>query len=616
MSYNADSIRHLDTREAMREKIPMYLGSADLEGMYQALKEIINNSTDEALAGYGNKIDIQINENSGYVSITDEGRGIPFSCENGHNTLVAIFTEAHTGGKFDKNSYKNSSGLNGIGGTAVCMSSYEFTVQSRRDGTAATAKFKQGILMEYKEEPTTLPTGTTITFKPDSEVFINTTENFSFDRICDEIKNIAYLNKGIHFNITAVDDNNKEIKKKEFYSEHGIADFIVDIAKKPLMKKPIICSATDGIDEVEVAFLWTGGTENSYVFANGLYCCSGGSPITAAKRTFTNSIKKISNQSFSPESIRRGLVYAINCKVREPSFSNQTKNNILNPSLGTLTTKALKEGLEEFSRIPECSNIIEMMSRFEKAEKAADRARENALKQDSEISKELRKKTVLAGKLADCRYHDEKSQLIVVEGLSALGGIVKSRNSDYTAAFPLTGKILNVLKSTEDEQFSNEVLKNLHTAIGAGFNHNFNMKKMRYGRIVFVCDADEDGYSIMCLLLAFMYKYYPELLRQKKIFWGQTPLFKVTTKQNKIYYAYTEKELESLPDGDILRAKGIGELEPEDFKNTLFSEKGRYIPFSFEDAEKANYYFDVLLGENIEERKKYISKNADFDALD
>ena len=236
--YTAENIKHLDTRNAMRQRIQMYLGSDDTDGIYQAFKEIINNSTDEALAGYGNKIHIQVDEEHNSIQVRDYGRGVPFGIIDGRNILVAIYTESHTGGKFDKGAYKNSSGLNGIGGTAVCMSSKTFFVKSIRDGKIAEAKFKEGNLIDYSEKTNnTNETGTIVGFIPDKEVFQNMTETFTYDRICAEIKNISYLNKGIKFVIESVDG-----RKQEFYSENGIADFIKDNVKTPLMKYPIIFS--------------------------------------------------------------------------------------------------------------------------------------------------------------------------------------------------------------------------------------------------------------------------------------------------------------------------------------------------------------------------------------
>jgi DNA gyrase subunit B len=245
--YGIDDISHLETREAMRKRINMYLGSDDTEGIYQALKEIINNSTDEALAGYGDRIDIILEEESNTITVRDYGRGVPFGIKDGKNVLVAIYTESHTGGKFDKNAYKNSSGLNGIGGTAVCMSSECFTVQSFRNGIQACANFSEGELNYYKEVPCdSKEKGTIVRFKPDKKVFINDTEGFSYDRICSEIKNISYLNKGIKFTIETISG-----KKTEYYSENGIADFITDTVEKPLMSSPIFASAADETDELE-----------------------------------------------------------------------------------------------------------------------------------------------------------------------------------------------------------------------------------------------------------------------------------------------------------------------------------------------------------------------------
>lgn len=392
----------------------MYLGSNDTEGIYQALKEIINNSTDEALAGYGNKITVKVNEEKNEVTILDEGRGVPWGIKDGRNILVAIYTESHTGGKFDKGGYKNSSGLNGIGGTAVCMSSEYFSVASCRDGKIATASFKKGNLIDYKEvdNKNKLHTGTTVIFKPDIEVFKDMTDTYSYKRICKELKDISYLNKGVRFIV--INDNTGETE--EFYSENGIADFINDKIENPLMRRPIIVSQSDGTDEIEVAFMWTKDPTQFYTFVNGLFCPENGSPVTAAKRAFTTQIKKLSGKDFDSELIRKGLVFAVNCRVSEPSFANQTKSKVNNPSLGTLTNAAIKQGLEEFSNTTEFTTIIEMLKKIQSAEKAADKAREAVLSQNKEIEKGLKKKIVLAEKLADCRFHDDRSQLMICEG--------------------------------------------------------------------------------------------------------------------------------------------------------------------------------------------------------
>lgn len=617
--YGIENIEHLETREAMRTRIQMYLGSDDTAGFYQALKEIINNSTDEALAGYGKEIYIRLDEESNTIEVRDFGRGVPFGIKDGKNILVAIYTESHTGGKFDKNAYKNSSGLNGIGGTAVCMSSKYFLVRSIRDNKVAEAEFVQGNLNKYSEIDiethekkfgSTGGTGTYIRFCPDKEVFINAEEGFSYDRICSEIKNISYLNKGIHFIVETTTG-----KKNEYYSENGIADFIKEKVKTPLMNAPIIATTTDGIDEVEIAFIYTGNSGASYVFVNGLYCPEGGSPVTGAKTTITTSIKRLSGKNFDPEIIRKGLVYAINCKVANPSFANQTKSKINNPNLRTLTSQAFKEGLEEFANTPDFEPIINLINRFQKAEQAADKARNIVLESNNEIQKALKKKTVLVEKLADCRRHDETSQLLICEGKSAKGALVKARDSETTACLDIRGKIINALKNDEEKLSKNEEIRDIHTALGCGIGDKFNINKLRYGRIGIAADMDKDGYDIVCLLLTYFYVFYPQLIKAGKIYWCVTPLFKVISGKN-TYFAYDEEELKILPKGEVTRLKGLGESKPEDFRATIFSKDSRMVKFTMNDAKEASKYFNTLLGEDIEARREYIFSHANFENLE
>lgn len=610
-NYSAENIKHLDTRNAMRQRIQMYLGSDDTDGIYQAFKEIINNSTDEALAGYGDKIHIQVDEEHNSIQVRDYGRGVPFGIIDGRNILVAIYTESHTGGKFDKGAYKNSSGLNGIGGTAVCMSSKTFFVKSIRDGKIAEAKFKEGNLIDYSEKTNnTNETGTIVGFIPDKEVFQNMTETFTYDRICSEIKNISYLNKGIHFIIEATDG-----RKQEFYSENGIADFIKDNISKPLMRAPIICSAKDDTDEVEIAFMWTGDVGTSYVFVNGLYCPEGGSPVTGAKTTITTSIKRLSKKDFDPELIRKGLVYAINCKVANPSFANQTKSKINNPNLRTLVSQAFKEGLEEFSNVPEFSSIIEMMIKFQKAEKAADKAREAILNHTKEMSDIRKNKLAFIEKLSDAENLGQDAILCIVEGDSAGDSVAIGRDTKKYGILRIRGKMKNCLKAEDEEVYKNEEIKMLLYSLGIDIN-NYDPKKLRYGKIAILVDPDDDGYHIALLIMANLHRLCPQFLRENRLYWLRSPLFIEQDKnKNPISWYYTDEEFNKVRGtlkGNIKRIKGLGALGEKDLKATLFSSTGGQLMDEIEYTPEGVEQLCNLMGVDIAPRKDFVMSRIDF----
>ena len=609
--YTAENIKHLDTRNAMRQRIQMYLGSDDTDGIYQAFKEIINNSTDEALAGYGDKIHIQVDEEHNSIQVRDYGRGVPFGIIDGRNILVAIYTESHTGGKFDKGAYKNSSGLNGIGGTAVCMSSETFFVKSIRDGKIAEARFKEGNLIDYSEKTNnTNETGTIVGFIPDKEVFQNMTETFTYDRICSEIKNISYLNKGIHFIIESTDG-----RKQEFYSENGIADFIKDNISKPLMRAPIICSAKDDTDEVEVAFMWTGDVGTSYVFVNGLYCPEGGSPVTGAKTTITTSIKRLSKKDFDPELIRKGLVYAINCKVANPSFANQTKSKINNPNLRTLVSQAFKEGLEEFSNVPEFSSIIEMMIKFQKAEKAADKAREAILNHTKEMSDIRKNKLAFIEKLSDAENLGQDAVLCIVEGDSAGDSVAIGRDTKKYGILRIRGKMKNCLKAEDEEIYKNEEIKMLLYSLGIDIN-NYDPKKLRYGKVAILVDPDDDGYHIALLIMANLHRLCPQFLKENRLYWLRSPLFIEQDKnKNPVSWYYTDEEFNKVRGtlkGNIKRIKGLGALGEEDLKATLFSSTGGQLMDEIEYSPEGIEQLCNLMGVEIAPRKDFVMSKIDF----
>lgn len=619
-NYSIENIQHLETREAMRSRIQMYLGSDDTDGIYQAFKEIINNSTDEAIAGYGNKILIQLDETSNGITIRDYGRGVPWGMKDGKNILVAIYTESHTGGKFDKGSYKNSSGLNGVGGTAVCMSSLHFSVNSCRDGKMAIAEFEKGNLKSYNEfsekEWEKISghkfdgTGTVVSFIPDKEVFQNMEEGFSYERICKEIKNIAYLNKGIHFIVETTSG-----KKTEFYSKNGIADFIADIAKKPLMKEPIIVSKTDGTDEIEIAFMWTADEYQEYVFVNGLYCPEGGSPITGAKTTITTTIKKLAKKDFAPDVIRRGLVYAINCKVANPSFANQTKSKVNNPSLRTLASQAFKEGLEQFGNSGEFTAIIEMMNKFSKAEQAADRAREAVLSHTKEMNEIRKNKLAFIDKLSDAENLGPDAILTVVEGDSAGSSIAMGRDTKKYGIMRVRGKMKNTLKAEDEEIYKNEEIKLLLYALGIDIN-NYNSAKLRYGKLAICVDPDDDGYHIALLIIANLHKICPQFLEENRLYWLRSPLFIEQDKDgNPKSWYYTDEEFNKVRGqlkGDVKRIKGLGALSEKDLHATMFSTTGGQVMDEIKYSKEGITQLEALMGVDVKPRKEFVMNEIDF----
>ena len=609
MSYGINDIEHLEFREGVRQKISMYLGSDDTEGIYQAFKEIVNNSTDEALMGYGNQIDITVDEETNCVSIRDYGRGVPFGIrDNGENVLVSIYTTSHTGGKFGKGAYKNSSGLNGIGGSAVCLSSKTFEVISFRDGKNASLSVYEGNVVDYTEGTTTEDNGTYVRFTPDKTVFKNMNEHYSFERICSEIQNLAYLNKGIKFTVS----NFKEMK--EFYSKNGIADFINHKAENALMK-PIICSAKDDRDEVEVAFMWATGGEQSYVFVNGLFCPEGGAPITGAKTAITSVIKKLSGEDLAPELIRKGLIYAINCKVAEPSFANQTKTKINNPNLRTLASQAFREGLQTFAKSKDCDKILKMLSKFQKAEKAAERARKQVLDTAREIKKNQNKRVFNADKLKDAEFLGEDSTLLIVEGNSAGGAMANARDYKKYGILSLRGKILNPLSNTEERIANNEEIKLILKALNI-VPGEYNSKKLRYGKVCICTDSDSDGFHIGLLVMSVLYYFAPEFLFEGRLGWLRSPLYIVKNGKEESYY-FTDEEMNAVRGtitGEVQRNKGLGSLSDDQAHRSMFTPEFQRID-TFVLTEESEKLLLELMGDEVAPRKKFIFENVDFSEI-
>ena len=463
-NYGINDIQSLSFKEGVRKRVQMYLGSDDLEGTYQALKEIINNSTDEALAGFGNKIEIYVSEKENYVAVRDYGRGVPFGIrENGENVLISIYSKSHTGGKFSEGAYKNSSGLNGIGAKCVCLSSEKFEVQSNRDGKWASAYFEKGELVSYREGESKNPNGTYVRFKPDPEVFKNGEIGYSYNRICNDIKNISYLYTKVTFSIT--NDDTKETVS--FCAKNGIIDFVKENIEKPLHSHIIYDSIEMDGDKLEIAFQWGSKYEESYVFVNGLQCPEGGTPITGAKSAITRTFNSLSKQNFNGDSIRNNLFYVINCSVRNPSFANQTKSKINNANLRTMASTCFSNALKQMNLKykNEFDSIVELLKKIAKAEAAAEKARKQVLEAVKDVEKNQKKKVFASDKLKDAEFLGQDSMLLLVEGLSAASSVAMARDTKHYGILALRGKPLNLFTASEEKIYQNEEIKLLLSAV-------------------------------------------------------------------------------------------------------------------------------------------------------
>lgn len=620
MAYDINSIESLSFREGVRKRIQMYLGSDDIEGTYQALKEIINNSTDEALAGHGKKIEIFVDEGSNFVMVRDYGRGVPFGIrEDGENVLVSIYTKSHTGGKFSNDSYKNASGLNGIGGSCVCLSSKEFQVRSIRNGVCASASFVKGELTLYTEAPTTEKNGTEVRFIPDPEVFSNGEIGFSYERICEDIKNISYLYSGITFEVSGKNADG-DTDKVSYCAKNGIIDFVKDNIPKALHSTIMTASAETETDSVEIAFQWGTGKEKSYVFVNGLLCPEGGTPITGAKGAITKTVNNLANASFDGDKIREGLFYVVNCKVANPSFANQTKSKINNPSLRTLTSNAFTTALKEMAanHSNEFNTVVALLRKIEKADEAAERARNAILNYEKEAAKVAKQKMIISDKLKDAKKLGENSILAVVEGDSAGGSIANGRQAakaDNFGVLRLRGKVINCLNNSIEDILANTEVNLFLQALGITYGKKYDSKKLRYGKIGILTDADSDGSHIGLLIMALIIKLCPELIYENRLCWIRTPLFREGEGRNAKYY-YTNEEMKNRQStgGNIKRFKGLGELGLEDMKNTLFNEQNRRFD-TISCSEEGLEELIALMGPSVDARKYFVMNDIDFGEL-
>lgn len=616
MAYDINSIQSLDWRTGVRTRIQMYLGTDDIEGTYQALKEIINNSTDEAIAGYGKEIEISVSEKMNEVTVRDYGRGVPFGMKGDENVLVSIYTKSHTGGKFDSTAYKNASGLNGVGGSCVCLSSKYFVVTSIRDGKKAIAEFNKGILQNYSEkECVGVRTGTIVTFSPDEEVFKNGKLGYSYERICKDIEDISYLYSGISFKVT-----NTDIGKTSIYcAKNGIVDFVKKNITSPLNKHIIHRVIKDGNDSLEIAFQWGSKKEEPYVFVNGLRCPELGTPITGAKSAITRTFNSLSKQNFDGDRIRENLFYVVNCSVENPSFANQTKGKINNANLRTMASNCFSDALKEmaFKYKDEFDTIVELLKKVEKAEAAAEKARQQVLNASKEIEKNQKRKVFASDKLKDAEFLGENSTLLIVEGKSALGGIAQARDYTKYGLMGIKGKMLNCLSNPEEKIFKNEEIKLLLSAMNI-VPGKYNSKKLRYGKLGICVDADSDGRHIALLIMACIAYFAPDFIKEGRLCWLRSPLYIVNNRNEESYYFSDEEfnlaKAQGKIKGEVTRAKGLGELPAETAKRSMFSEKYQRLEVIEYDEQAIDLLYQ-LMGIQVEPRRNFIMENVDFSEI-
>lgn len=617
MSYDINSIETLQFKEAVRMRIPMYLGSNDMEGVYNGIQEIISNSIDEFIMGFGDKIEITLYPDN-YISIRDYGRGVPFGTrENGENVLEAIYSHAHTGGKFTSKDYQFAVGLNGIGAKATCLSSEEFSVVSVRDNRVASICFERGNMIDYTEVDNTkkLPNGTFVKYKPDAQVFNLEPVEIKFEHLCKTCENLSFLTKGLTFEL-----RNETISPATmiiYKSDNGLMDLVIQKAANKIHENPISYYLSDGTNSVEVACIWTKSRgEHFYCFTNGVANAEGGTPITGLKTSITKTLQK-KIKSLTGELARTGLVYAVSCKVVNPSFANQTKTKINNPELRGLASKAFSEGFEKFClQYPnEEKKIEDFLTKEEKAEKAAEKARTAVLNATKDIEKNQKRKVFSSDKLSDAEYLGQNSTLLIVEGNSAAAAMAIARDEKHYGILAIRGKIINCLSNSEDKIFENEEIKLLLSAMNI-IPGKYNSSKLRYGRIAICSDADSDGYHIGLLIMSALQYLAPEFIQEHRLCWLRSPLYIVTNGKKHTYF-YSDEEFNKARakiKGDVSREKGLGALSATKAKESMFNPGNQRMDVLIPDEYSIQMLYD-LMGEDVQPRKDFVFSKIDFSEI-
>ena len=620
--YDENQIQVLEGLEAVRKRPGMYIGSTSSRGLHHLVYEIVDNSIDEALAGYCNKIEVSINEDNS-ITVVDDGRGMPVGIHHkmGKSAVEVIMTILHAGGKFGGGGYKVSGGLHGVGASVVNALSEECTVTVKREGHIWKQEYSRGkVLYDLKQVGDTDETGTMIYFKPDTQIFEEVV--FDFEILAQRLRELAFLNKGIYIKLIDKRDSKEEI----FHYEGGIKSFVsyLNRNKMPLHEEPIYVEGIKDNISVEVALQYNDGyTESIFSFANNIDTIEGGTHLvgfkTALTRVFNDYAKrygyiKENDKNLSGDDIREGLTAVISVKIEDPQFEGQTKTKLGNSEVRGIVDSILGENIGIF--LEENPNIGKII--IDKALMAA-RARDAARKARELTRKSVLERSTLPGKLADCSSKDPREcEIYIVEGDSAGGSAKQGRNRRFQAILPLRGKIMNVEKQRLDKILNSDTIRSMVTAFGGGIGKDFDVEKLRYNRIIIMTDADVDGAHIRTLLLTFFYRYMRELVEGGHVYIAQPPLYKVS-KNKKEIYAYSDLELEKAlaelggKDNsiDIQRYKGLGEMNSTQlWDTTMDPEKRILLKANIEDAMLADEIFTILMGEKVEPRRAFIEENA------
>lgn len=646
-NYDAEQIQILEGLEAVRKRPGMYIGSTSIRGLHHLVYEIVDNSVDEALAGFCSEIQVFINEDNS-ITVIDNGRGIPVGIQKkaGRPAVEVVFTVLHAGGKFGGGGYKVSGGLHGVGSSVVNALSDWLEVEVSRDGKIYKQRYERGnICYDLKEIGKTDKTGTKVTFKPDGTIFDETVYDYNTLRV--RLRETAFLTKGLKISITDLrppvrgeEETDEEFaersegwepKTETFHYEGGIKEFVkyLNKHKTPIYEDVIYCEGTKDDIYVEVALQHNNSyNETVSSFVNNIITPEGGMHLTGFRSAITkvfndyarNNMKilKEKDDNLSGEDLREGLTAIISIKIADPQFEGQTKQKLGNAPARTAVESIMNEQLVYFleQNPAVAKTIVEKAVTAQRARIAARKARDVARKNN------LSEGMSLPGKLADCSDKNPKNcEIYIVEGDSAGGSAKTARNRATQAILPLRGKILNVEKARIDHILENKEIQAMITAFGTGIHENFDIGKLRYDKIIIMTDADVDGAHIATLLLTFFYRFMPELIRQGHVYLAQPPLYRLE-KNKKFWYAYSDDELSSIIDevgrdqnNKVQRYKGLGEMDADQLWDTTMDPEKRVllkVAIDGEDESEVDVTFNILMGDNVEPRKKFIEENAKF----